>query len=337
MRVIGLDIGGANLKAADNDGNAVTRPFALWRESTRLRAELSSLLGSFEQPERVAVTMTAELCDCFDTKAEGVDFILGAVETVADGTQISVWQTGGEFVSPEVARDIPLLVAAANWHALATFCGRMVPEGAALLLDVGSTTTDVIPLLDGIPVAVGMTDFERLKSGELVYTGVRRTPVAAVANRIELAGEDVGLSSELFATMRDVYQILGELAEAPDDCDTANGRPATIPFARDRLARMLCCDRDELGDELIDEFAQKLANFQRRQLVAAIEQVIERQAQPVQCVILSGEGVLLAENAMTGVEALRDTERLSLPEALGAKLSSAACAFAVAKLAGEAF
>ena len=101
-----------------------------------------------------AVTMTAELSDCFRTKAEGVDFILRAVEDVAGTTPVFVWQTGAEFVTPAVAREIPLLVAASNWHALATWVGRLVPESGALLIDIGSTTTDIIPLLDGVPVPV---------------------------------------------------------------------------------------------------------------------------------------------------------------------------------------
>jgi len=67
--------------------------------------------------------------------------------------------------------------AAANWLALATYAGRLAPRGPAVLLDVGSTTTDVIPLQDGTPVPRGRTDPERLESKELVYTGVRRTPL----------------------------------------------------------------------------------------------------------------------------------------------------------------
>lgn len=339
MRVLGLDIGGANLKAADNDGHAVSRPFALWKQPQHLARELTALLGDFaggRRIDRFAVTMTAELCDCFETKAEGVDRILSAVEAVTGDTPIVVWQTGGEFVPPDLARELWPLVAAANWHALASFCGRMVPNGSALLIDIGSTTTDVIPLLNGSSVAVGMTDFERLAYNELVYTGVRRTPVAAVTHEVNVDEKQVGLSSELFATMQDVYLLLDAIAEAPDDRDTADGRPATKPHAGSRLARMLCCDRTELDDATIYEIARQLADRQCARIATAFEQVVDRQSGEVTTILLSGEGTFLAENVIDRGVSSDASRRISLPDALGAKLSTAACAFAVSKLAAEA-
>jgi (4-(4-[2-(gamma-L-glutamylamino)ethyl]phenoxymethyl)furan-2-yl)methanamine synthase len=335
MHVIGLDIGGANLKAADNDGNDVSRPFVLWREPNRLRKELVSLLGNFQQPDCVAVTMTAELCDCFATKAEGIDCILGAVETAADGTEILVWQTGGEFVPPDVARDIPQLVAAANWHALATFCGRMVPHGAALLIDVGSTTTDVIPLLDGRPAATGMTDRERLQSGELVYTGVRRTPVCAVTREVTIGGKSCSLAAELFATTLDVHLLRGDIPEDPNDCDTANGKPATRSAAIDRLARMVCCDRTELSEADVASLADQLAGIQQSIISSAVERALRNLPAPPATVITSGSGEFLARQVLDGIPAIRDATRISLPQTLGPEIAAAACAYAIARLAAE--
>ncbi|MEO1993669.1 MAG: hydantoinase/oxoprolinase family protein, partial [Planctomycetaceae bacterium] len=202
MHVLGLDIGGANLKAADSDGQAASRRFAIWQAPEQLAAELSLLIQGLQKRapfDAIAVTMTAELADCFETKSHGVDHILHAVEKIAGPTPVFVWQTGAEFVTPDVAREFPLLVAAANWHALATFIGRLVPTGNSLLIDIGSTTTDIIPLSDGFPVPRGLTDVERLQSGELIYTGVRRTPIAAVTSAVPFRGSPCPLASELFA------------------------------------------------------------------------------------------------------------------------------------------
>src|ERR1700722_9574090 len=148
MHVVGLDIGGANLKAADADGRAGTRPFAVWKAPERLAAEVDRLLGSFARPDMIPLTMTAELADCFRTKRDGVDAVLTAVELAAGAIPVSVWQTNGRFVTPHKARETPLLTAAANWHALATFAGQFVPDGPALLIDIGTTTADLIPLKD---------------------------------------------------------------------------------------------------------------------------------------------------------------------------------------------
>ena len=61
---------------------------------------------------------------------------------------------------PCVAIESPLLAAASNWHALARFAGRYVPRGTGLLVDIGSTTCDIIPLVDGEPASGGRTDPE---------------------------------------------------------------------------------------------------------------------------------------------------------------------------------
>ena len=186
MRVLGLDIGGANIKAATESAAAMSVAFEIWRAPERLAAALSPIVERFASAELLAVTMTAELADCFSTKSEGIDCVLRAVEAVAGKRPIRVWQTSGEFVSPDEAREEPRLTAAANWHALATFVGRLVPRGSALLIDIGSTTSDLIPLVDGLPMPTGRTDVERLQSGELVYCGVRRTPLCALVDNAPL-------------------------------------------------------------------------------------------------------------------------------------------------------
>jgi len=67
---LGLDIGGANLKAASSAGEAKTTPFEIWR------APRANCHPRFARADRwlprgadvLAVTMTAELADCFATK-----------------------------------------------------------------------------------------------------------------------------------------------------------------------------------------------------------------------------------------------------------------------------
>ncbi len=149
MTWLGLDIGGANLKAANAAGWACSLPFALWRDPHGLEAALAALVQRAPSFNRLAVTMTGELCDCFRTKAEGVRHILAAVEQIAVGKGVEVYLTDGRFVTISAARESPHLAAASNWRALAQFACRFMSNDAGLLIDVGSTTTDVIPLVDG--------------------------------------------------------------------------------------------------------------------------------------------------------------------------------------------
>ena len=55
-----------------------TVPFEVWRRPAELGQAIANLAATFPPFDRAAVTMTAELCDCYPTKAEGVLAILDA-------------------------------------------------------------------------------------------------------------------------------------------------------------------------------------------------------------------------------------------------------------------
>lgn len=330
---LGLDIGGANLKAADGRGFARVRPFALWRRPDDLAEALRLLLADSPPANRLAVTMTGELADCFATKAEGVAAILKAVAAVADGARVSVYRTDGSWASSDAAAGDPLAVAAANWHALARFAGRYVPQRAGLLIDIGSTTCDIIPLVHGLPTPRGRTDPERLVSGELVYTGVQRSPVCAVASRVPWRGFLCPVAQELFATTWDVYLLLGDLPEEPASAETANGRPATREAAHDRLARSICADRTMVDGEAARAIAQAVADAQLEHLAEAADRVVSTLPERPSGVVLSGSGEFLARRVLERIGL--SARVVSIAEELGPEVSRAATAHAVAALAAE--
>ena len=322
--VLGIDIGGANLKAATAGGQALSVPFALWREPKALADRLRPLVESMPH-DRLAVTMTGELCDCFATQREGVGAILDAVLEAAPRTPTRIWSTTGQFVTIDDARAAPARVAAANWHALATYAGRFASEGAALLIDVGSTTTDIIPLWQGRPRPKGWTDLERLKSSELVYTGVRRTPLCAVLH--------TGVAAEFFATMHDAYLLLKKLPEAPENRDTADGRPATIACAHARIARMRCSDAEHVALAQALQLARQAERQQVDEVARAVQTVASALPEPPATVIVSGAGEFLARAALRAAKL--PGRVMSLRRKLTPDVSTAACAYAVAVLAEE--
>ncbi|HLF97712.1 MAG TPA: hydantoinase/oxoprolinase family protein, partial [Methylococcaceae bacterium] len=132
------------------------------------------------------------------------------------------------------------LIASANWLASAQYAARRLPQG--VLVDIGSTTTDLVPFRDGAVRYRGYTDHERLRCGELVYTGVARTPLMAVAERVDFGGAMIPLMAELFATTADVYRLTGELPEHADPWPAADGGPKTVAGSARRLARMIGLD-----------------------------------------------------------------------------------------------
>lgn len=335
MLALGLDIGGANLKLATAAGAAHSEPFELWRAPGELAARLRDLMDRFPRPDVVAVTMTAELADCFATKAEGVAFIVAAAQEAAGAVPFRVWQTTGEFTTAEEAQKNPRVVAAANWHALATWAARLAPRGRSLLFDIGSTTTDVIPLRDGRPCPEGLTDVERLVSRELIYSGIRRTPLCALSQSVPVRGRSCAIAAELFATTLDVNLILGLIPENPADRHTADGRAATIQCAHDRLARMVCCDRDEIDLDEVRRIAIVFADAQERVVASAIAEVVGRDAANLETVIVAGSGESLALRIIARHSKTRTARLIRLAETLSPELAEAACAYAVAVLATE--
>jgi probable H4MPT-linked C1 transfer pathway protein len=277
--------------------------------------------------------MTGELCDCFRTKREGVDAILTAVQNVSRSRPVRVWSADGEFLTCEKARWDYLKVASANWHALATFAGCYVPRGTTLLIDIGSTTTDLIPILDGAPWCQANTDPARMRLGELVYTGVKRTPATTVLG--------FGYAAELFATVQDAYLLLGRVPEEPGDTDTADGRPATRDYAHARLSRMVCGDPELTPPAETEDLAKRIADRHREFLAKKVEALIPRlrdmrraALHPRRYAVISGSGEFLGA-ALVRLFDREFDEVLSLTDRLGHELSACAPAYAVAVLASE--
>ena len=201
--IVGWDIGGVNTKVARVVGTDVVasrvRPFAIERDRAGLAPLLRELAraAEAEAADVHAVTMTAELSQVFRTKRDGVAFLLDAVDAAFPGACVRVYTVDGRFVSSDVARREPLAVAGANWAATARLVARTHPD--CVLVDIGSTTADVIPIVGSEVVARGRTDPERLREGELIYTGALRTPVEAITPVVELDGRPTGVSAEGFA------------------------------------------------------------------------------------------------------------------------------------------
>jgi (4-(4-[2-(gamma-L-glutamylamino)ethyl]phenoxymethyl)furan-2-yl)methanamine synthase len=334
MTWLALDIGGANIKAAHTSGAMRMLPFELWKRPDELSQVLRSLVSTFPRAERLALTMTAELCDCYATKSEGVNAVLDAIGQVHAEEAIRVWGLDGRFHSVANVRTRPELAAAANWLALATMAARLVPEDPGLLIDIGTTTTDLIPLCDGHAQPCGRTDTERLQTGELVYAGIRRTPVCALATELPFRGVPTGLSAELFASTLDVYLTLGDLAPDAEDLSTADGRPATIESARDRLARMVGADRVGFTADDARSFAKAADEVLLDRLTRAAERACQAAVGRPRTAVVAGSGEFLARRMAYRVLE-PGSHIVNLNEAWGRAASAAGCAYALLTIAAE--
>ena len=315
--VLGLDVGGANTKAAWAGAGPLrtaSRPFEVWRDREALAGVLREVAAAVGDgaPAAVGLTMSAELSDAFATKREGVGFVLGAAEAAFGDAPLLALTTAGELVTAPAARERPLELAAANWVASALAVARAYDD--ALMIDVGSTTADVIPISTGRVAARGRTDLDRLLAGELVYTGALRTNAAAIAPAVPVRGGSCPVAAELFAIAADVHLVLGHLAPDAYTCPTPDGRAATAERSRERLARLVCADLEQLAPGEVDAIAAFLHDAQVRQIEAAVRSVAARFPGGRAGVVLLGEGAFLARAAIDRL----DIEEVEPPAELGA-------------------
>lgn len=336
--VLGLDVGGANLKAATSTGEAVTLPFPLWKQPDKLTGGILELLVRLPHRGPIALTMTGELCDCFLGKSAGVRHIVQSVQQALPDQPIFVWRNDGKWASTNHSLEDPLPVAAANWLASATFAGRYLKQGPGWFFDLGSTTLDMIPLLDGKVISPCKTDLDRLLASELAYLGASRTPVCHLLQEVEIGNQTAGVAAEFFATFDDARIVLDHVQEDKLDKNTADGQPRTKEHAQARLARMICSDVEELGEQHIQSIADQIYAVFCQKLLSHLRSVHTRsthqRANRWGGVILagSGEGMLAEQLAQ-----LDDNVNpvVSMTGRVGPELSTALAAYAVAVLLSE--
>ncbi len=274
--IIGWDIGGAHVKAALVDAGRV-RDVALWacplwHGLAHLDRALDTAQARWPEATHAshAVTMTGEMVDLFEHREEGVAALVARLAK-AFGDRAHFFCGDGWLGAHDAVRH-GRRVASANWAASAALvAGRL---DAALLVDIGSTTTDIIAVAAGKVHARASDDPGRLASGELVYQGVVRTPLCALASRIIFGDREFNVMNELFATTADVYRLIGELDPAFDLHPSADGGAKDSTASCRRIARMIGFDARDANDRQWIEFAAHWRAAQLAQIRVNVERVL---------------------------------------------------------------
>lgn len=295
--ILGWDIGGAHLKVAvlALDGHLLAveqRPCALWRGLDQLAPLVQDVVRQWPGVHAHALTMSGEMVDLFPDRATGVRRLLELLQDLVQPVPLTIYAgERGLVATAEACRD-PGPVASANWHATASWVAHCQPD--CLLVDVGSTTSDLLVIQGGVPRPLGRTDAARLASGELVYTGLVRTPLMALARTVPFRGQVTGVMAEWFATTADVHRVLGTLDEADDQHPAADNGPKTVSGSLVRLARMVGCDAADHAPDDWQALARTFRDLQRAELGAALDRCLARLASagPVP-VVLAGAGAPL--------------------------------------------
>ncbi len=330
VAVIGWDIGGANTKAAFlHTENGCVKELRtameyspVWKNPAKLAEVLSKLKERVREDVKldgVGLTMTAELSDAYQTKREGVNQVLACAAQVFADSPVFVLDVDAKLLSLGAARSEPLSVASANWMATGWMVARFVKT--CVIVDVGSTSTSIIPVIEGSVSAAGRTDLEKLIAGELVYTGSLRTNVAATVNTVPLRAAMARVASELFAQSGDVQLVLGNISEKQYTTETADGRGKSRGEALARLARVVCADMDMLTEEEVVQIAEYVYGRQVEQVAKGLSQVYSRvkslatEKVPVVVTGLGKDFIARVAARKIGVEKIFDLEKVCLGDA----------------------
>lgn len=269
--IIGWDIGGAHLKAVQIDAAgqvlAVVQTYCpLWRGLHELDRAFDVILNSLQAPQH-AVTMTGELADFFINRHDGVQQIaIFAQQKLGENVQFYAAKNG--FIPPQKVAANTANIASMNWFASIQFLATHLPQ--ALFVDIGSTTTDIALINQHQAQVKGLNDATRMQTDELIYTGVVRTPLMAVAQKIEFNGTLAHVAAEHFATTADIYLLTGDLSAENNMSDTADGAEKTIEASARRLARMVGMDSAEADFAVWVKLAEAFKRAQLNHIKQAI-------------------------------------------------------------------
>jgi probable H4MPT-linked C1 transfer pathway protein len=337
--VLGWDIGGAHLKvaAADDKGKIVRvlcLPCPLWQGLDRLDNAIANALARMPAAAMHAVTMTGELSDVFRNRSHGVKSIIARFSMHVPGAVTGIYALGAGFLTPQHAAQKSALVASANWSASAELVAGLLPEG--LLVDIGSTTTDVVAFRAGELCIRGFNDADRLASGELVYTGVVRTPIMALTRHIPFNGQRIAAMAEYFATTSDVYRLTGQLPKGADLLAAADNRGKSVRDSARRIARMIGRDVESAPLAQWRDCARELREIQSVQIQTACESQCSRAKLSAGAwMIVAGTGRFLAKQIAQRlrIDYLDFHSLITVAPAAASRASDCAPAVAVALLA----
>jgi len=290
MNILGLDIGGANTKAAliifKNSGIyesfSYIEYFPFWEKILSQIPDLFNRIElnlieknalTLEKIDFIIVTITAELSDAFQTKREGILTILEALEKYFHKDKLKFITNQNKFIDYTTAKSEYFSIAAANWASTASFLGQFIPQ--CILIDGGSTTIDIIPIFKSVPVPKGKDDISRLMNHELVYTGGLRATIPSITHHVPYKGKNIRVSFEKFALISDVHRILNNISEEDYINDTADNRPKSLKNCYARLSRVICMDIETISREELDLIANYIYQKQLDIIIREIKEFID--------------------------------------------------------------
>ena len=295
--VIGWDIGGAHVKASRLDRGQIVDvgqwAAPLWKGLDHLDRAIVQAFGRWGglSGHDHAITMTAEMIDLFPDRQSGVASLVARLGERL-GERVRFFAAGHGWLASAQAAKHWRSIASANWLASARCVARRHSD--AIFIDVGSTTTDIVPVASTSLRADDHGDAARLARRELIYVGVARTPLCALADRIRFGEQEFNVMNELFATTADVYGLTGELDPAHDQHPAADGGAKDDKGRQTRLARMIGHDRQQADARQWRAFALQWRDKAETLIGASLDALLARRSEAPGLIVGAGCGLFVA-------------------------------------------
>jgi probable H4MPT-linked C1 transfer pathway protein len=176
-----------------------------------------------------------------------------------------------------------------NWHSIGKYLTNFVKN--ALIIDFGSTTTDFICIKDGKIMNKAFNDFKRLLNGEILYTGLIRTPLFAIKKNIKYKSKNISIIPEYFANTSDIYRINKQIKKEFDIDDETDFSDKNVIGSYKRIARSFGMDYHFKDKLFIKKLSENIMNEQLNMIYENTEKLLKKfNMKKKSLIILSGIG-----------------------------------------------
>ena len=341
---LGLDIGGAHLKACLIKNDTFLKLIKADLFKTPIWESKNSLVLILRKIEKqwnirgdvqINITMTAEMADCFKNRREGVQNILSIIKRTLSAGNLKIYSAKGLKNIKTTFKNYKQF-ASANWYATADILSKL--EKNCFLIDIGSTTTDIVPIKCGkILSPTSSTDHLRLQRGELVYLGVFRTSLSSIKKQLLFRSKMTNVIRENFASTADLFRLTEKINSKYDLYPTQDGKSKSKLATRQRLARIIGLDANDVTTEELNGFALQIKQIFVSEIIENLEKVRRHYSM---CsgtpIIVTGSGKFLAAEIQNQVKCQTIiysdlfSEHIKIPQSKIDDIDSCATAFSLA-------
>ena len=293
IKFLGIDIGGAHIKLVGlNEKKELIFvdyiKFYFWKEEKSINKVFNYINSKSNKNTLSGITMTAELCDIFKNRLDGFRKIYNYCKKLKNDYFFYTKSKKKIFKKTDYSEIVSM-----NWHSIGRLLERQLKN--AIIVDFGSTTTDIICVKNHIIQNKNFDDFSRINSNELVYTGLTRTPIFAIDKKVRINRKYFEIIPEFFSDMSDVYRINSILKKQFDIDETADGKRRSKFSSYARLSRNFGLDFKKSNQNLIKDLSKEIIKTQLEKIYLAIKKnrakyKIEKKSEIIVCGI--GKDVL---------------------------------------------